>query len=399
MNFYKLLHLAFGEYRYSLPCSDFAALSADITKKRINVWGIKHQGDAVTLSTSLITAEILVNLCESRGITLTEVRNIGLPFIFSRYRRRIGLLLGGAVFMALIFISQLFIWKIEISGNERMTTRELELALESVGVSVGSFIPKIDRLEKSNELLLEYSALSSVSISLNGTHVSVSVIERRAVPEPINDFGFYNVVADCDGVILDIDAEMGTPEVREGEAVYKGELLINSFMELRNGGFKATHARGRVYAAVNEKIEIEIPMNRRAKVYSGRVQTKRAYRVLGARLFGWSDTESGYEYFDTVATERDITLFGFIELPIREYKLVYREYNVLYSEIDTFEAEELLMSALEDEISLLDCEVLSIKSEIFTDEEKGVCRLKADAVIKRDIAVEVPYELIRSPKG
>ena len=398
MSLHSTLHLIFGEYTFSVSCSDFLRLSHLITQKKLSVWGIKQEGENVCFCASLVAGEAVASLAEVNNIELTLISKRGLPFIFSRYRRRYGLIIGGAVFMLLLFVSQLFVWKIEISGNESITRRELELALDSIGVSVGSYIPSIDRLEKANELLLNCRGLSSASISINGTHISVSVLERRQIPERASESGFYNVVAEYDGVILDIDAEMGTPEVREGDTVYKGELLINSFMERTNGSFRATHARGRVYAAVKEKIDIEIPLKQRTKVYTGRSETKICYRILGQELFGGERMESGYEYFDAIATERDIKLFGWIELPIREYRIVYREYTVLYSDIGEEEAEERVRLALDDALSELDCEILSVDTVITTEKKRGVCLLKADATVKRDIAREIPYEILKFPK-
>ncbi|MBO5914698.1 MAG: sporulation protein YqfD, partial [Clostridia bacterium] len=142
----------------------------------------------------------------------------------------------------------------------------------------------------------------------------------------------------------------------------------------------------------------EIPLKQRTKVYTGRSETKICYRILGQELFGGERMESGYEYFDAIATERDIKLFGWIELPIREYRIVYREYTVLYSDIGEDEAEERVRLALDDALSLLDCEILSVDTVITTDKKRGVCLLKADATVKRDIAREVPYEILKFPK-
>jgi hypothetical protein len=41
----------------------------------------------------------------------------------------------------------------------------------------------------------------------------------------------------------------------------------------------------------------------------------------------------------------------------------------------------------------LDSEILQCDSEFTEDKEKGVCLLRANAVIKYDIAKEVPYEI------
>ncbi len=366
-------------------------------QSKIHFWGSEIKEDAVFFHASLFSAEAVLRLAKESGVVLELHEKSGLPFIFSRYRKRYGMLIGMTLFMLIIFFSQLFVWKIEISGNLSLTDREIESALDEIGIRVGSFIPDIDRLGKANELLLTCRELSSAAITVNGTHISVSVLERKEIPEIVSQSGFYNVVSDYDGVILDIDAADGTPEVREGDTVFKGELLINSFIEGRNGSFTPTHARGIVYAAVEEKITIEIPMKRLTKVYTGNRTVRQVCRVLGKELPSLRGLECDYEYFDAVATERDIKLFGFIELPIRIYRVTYDEYTPLYSDIDKEEATLFARDALDDRLAELDCEILGCKSEIYFDDKKGVCLLKADATVKRNIAREIPFEIIKYP--
>lgn len=394
MNFYKLLHLVFGEYVFFLESRDFPRFSSLLLKNNISFWGVEHGEEGVFLHSSLFSAESACTLAEQNGVRLTLCKKRGLPFVLARYRKRLGLLFGALIFMLSVFASQLFVWDIEISGNREISTRDIEDALEDIGISVGSFIPNIDRLAKANELLIECRELSSAAITLNGTHITVSVLERKGIPEIIDKSGFYNVVSEYDGIILDIDALQGTPEVREGDAVFAGELLINSFMESKNGAVTPTHARGVVYAAVKEEFSVEIPLSRMSKVYSGRSETKKAYRLLGWEIPFASSLESEYEYFDSVCSERDILLFGFIKLPLREYRVTYSEYTPLYRDIDASEAEILANEALADYFAELDLEILECKSEFLCDKEKGSCLLKAEAFVKRNIAKEVPFSVI-----
>ncbi len=394
MNLYSILHGVFGEYTFKTGIKDFSRFATLAISKRLNIRMEKTDGEYVYFRVSLFSAEAVIALAGETGTEIELYKRRGLPFLFSRYRRRYGLLAGFFLFLLLLLASQLFVWKIEISGNERLGDKEIEAALDGIGIRVGAYIPDIDRLYKANELLLECRELSSAAITVNGTHITVSVLERVPTPEIVSQQGFYNVVSDYDGIVLDIDAADGTPEVHEGDTVFKGELLINSFIEGRNGSFTPTHARGIVYAAVEEKIEIEIPLKRSTRVYTGNRVVRRVYSVLGAELYSLHGLECDYEYFDAVASEKNVKLFGFIELPIKVSRVTYSEYTPLYEDIDEEEASLFAMDAFDDALSELDCEILECTHEISFDKEKGVCLLKANALVKRNIAREVPYELI-----
>lgn len=393
MSFYKILHFIFGETVFGIEKRDFARLSTLLSKKRITVWGISPQESSIELHVSLFASSELVSLLNESSIPFEITQKRGIPFLFSRYKKRYGMLLGLVCGLFLLFYNQLFVWKITVSGNDTVTTAEIENALSGIGISVGSFIPNIDVQGKANELLMDFREISSAAISIRGTHLHISVLERAKIPEIVDKSGFYNVVADRDGVVIDIDAADGTPEVKQGDAVYKGELLINSFIEGTNGSFRPTHARGIVYAAVNEYIVTKIPLERVSKSYTGKSEKKTVYRILGCEL-PFSSLECDYEYFDAVASEQDIKLFSFIELPIKRISVLYTEYELNVMPIDVATAEKIANETLRDTLDEYDCEILSLSTEFVADEKNGICILHANAVLKLDIARESPFEII-----
>lgn len=394
MNLYSILHFLFGECIFETDRRDFSRFATLLSENKITVWGNTTNGECVTLRCSIFSADGVIDLASESSVRLTCLQKRGLPFVFARYRRRYGLFLGLAVGMLIMFYSQLFVWKITISGNVDVTRTEIEQALAECGISVGSYIPSIDVSYESNRLLMAYKPLSSAAISINGTHLHVSVLERKELPDVIDRSGFYNVVASRDGIVLDVDTVNGTPEVHEGDAVFEGELLINSFIEGRNGSYRPTHASGVVYAAVNEHFKAEIPLTRVTKSYTGRSETKRILSALGREIPQLSGFESDYEYFDSVSGERTVYLFGFIELPVKETYVTYTEYVPIEREISHDIAEAIAYEAFSDRLYELGLEVLSSESEVYFDEEKGVCIIEADAVLKQNIAKEIPYELI-----
>lgn len=394
MNLYRPLHYLFGEYIFTTDQRSFPRFSALMTQKGFNFWRVRFDDGSVSFGVSVFSAERVSNLAKEASIPLEMTAKNGIPFIFSRYRKRYGMLLGLAFGLFLLFWSQLFVWKVTVSGNDEIKIADIERALDECGISVGSFIPSIDTLGDANRLLMTCRGLSSAAVSINGTHVHISVLERKAVPDIVSQNGFFNVVASHDGVIIDVNAANGTPEVHEGEVVYEGELLINSFIIGKNGSCRPTHARGTVYAAVSKTFNIEIPLSRVTKNYTGEVCTRYTYTVLGREIPTLSQGESDYEYFDAIVSEKTVKLFGFIELPIKERRITYSEYAPITRDIGEAEAEKYAFGELDAFIVEADLELLSCETFFVTDKEKGVCKLVANAVFKQDIAKEVPFEIL-----
>ncbi|MBQ3230202.1 MAG: sporulation protein YqfD [Clostridia bacterium] len=393
MKLYKLIHFCFGEYVFESDAASFVRLSSEAAKRRIHFWGTELSEGSVRFKASLFSAEEIASLSSELGVKAELISKKGFPFFFSRYRKRFGLIAGLFIGMFLMLYSQLFVWKITVSGNSAVSTHEIEQALSECGIEVGSYIPGINVERDSNKLLLTCRDLSSAAINVNGTHISVIVLERTHTPELDDATGFYNVVASRDGIILDIDAADGTPEVSEGDVVYEGELLINSFVIGNYGTFRPTHARGAVYAAVKERFSIEIPLNRISKHYTGNTETKRKLKLLAWEIPLFFSESPSFEYFDSLATEKSIKLFGFIELPLKQYKVVYSEYILTEQTIEKSVAERLALEELDALLAELDCEVLSLNTEFDSKKENGFCLLKAEAVLKMNIAKEVVFDI------
>lgn len=394
MNLYSPFHYFFGEYVFETEKNHFPRLATLLAEKKINVWKTVFSDDCVRFSSSVFVSEDIVSLSKEFGLRADIIAKKGFPFLFSRYRKRFGLIFGFFLGLFLMFYSQLFVWKITVEGNKSLSSSEIEKALSDCGVFVGCFIPDIDVRVSANRLLMDCEEISSAAISIKGTHLNISILEKTQKPEIIDRNGFYNVVATHDGVILDIDPLDGSPEVKTGDTVYKGELLISCFIEGKNGSFHPTHARGDVFAAVNESIVCEIPMERTTKHYTGETEIKKEFRLLGITLPSFSSVKTSFEYFDAVSTEKNVFLFGFIELPIKEFRVVYNEYIPETELITASLAELFAKEYLADRLDELDCEILSCESEIEFDQKNGLCILKAEAVVKRNIAKEVPLELL-----
>lgn len=391
MSFYSLFHSVFGEYVFETDETSFPRLANELLNRKIRFWKTESVGEAIRFRCSLFLSEEITAAADSLGLNVVIIRKRGLPFLFSRYRKRYGLIIGAMLGLVLLFYSQLFVWKINVEGNTSLSDGYIESALRDCGITVGVYIPEIDVKRYANLLILNHEEISSAAISINGTHLTVNVLETTFPPDIVDGKGFYNVIAERDGVIIDIDAADGSPEVSEGDAVYKGELLINSFIEGNNGTYRPTHARGTVYAAVEESFVSEIPLSRITRHYTGNTATRLEISVMGKSMP--SSLSSPYEYFDAVTTEKTINIFGLIELPVRVFKVIYSEYEPKTENITPELAKVIAEEEIDGKLRALDLEILSCEKEFVYDEKNGVCILTANAVVKQNIAKEVPFEI------
>ena len=393
MDFYKPVRFLFGECVYRTDRRGVARLSGVFAEEKIRFRLGGEEEDFVRISLPLLAAERAEALAKTAGAMFEPAEKRGLPYLFAGYMRRPGLIVGAFLALGLLFFSQLFVWRVDVEGNSGVTRGAVIVALEKCGVGAGTFIPRVDPAEKANELLMVCKSISSAELTFDGSVLTVSVLERTPAPEVVDRAGYYNVVAAYDGIITDIDAADGTPEVKAGDVALAGQLLINSFMQGKYGTFRPTHARGTVMADVRRKFCITVPLEREIKDYTGDTRVKREYRVLGQAISLYFSSEAPYEYFDCVYGRREPKLFGFVGLPAEEYVTTYFEYVPRRVRISEEEAEKIAQGELELQLAAYDCVVKECEVKVYADEEKGVCILEADAVLNIDIAREIPMKI------
>ena len=150
-------------------------------------------------------------LCEARAR-----RHLGFPYFLAGFRKRYALLLGLALSLAAVCLLSRFVLTIEVSGNKTVSTAAILTELSRQGVRVGAYGPGLDVRRISQESLLRLDGLAWMSINLHGTRAEVLVREKLPEPEVRDESTPANVVAQADGVILDLEVLDGQAAFQEG---------------------------------------------------------------------------------------------------------------------------------------------------------------------------------------
>ena len=89
-----------------------------------------------------------------------------------------------------------------------------------------------------------------MGIELKGTNAIVKIVKADAKPEIIDDTEYCNIVSDKIGVITKINAQNGTANVKVGDTVNAGTILINGWLEGKYTGIRYVHAKGEIEAKI-----------------------------------------------------------------------------------------------------------------------------------------------------
>ena len=137
--------------------------------------------DALTLRLGLYTRDLPLakSLAARCQCELKVLRERGVPLVRRRLARRIALLVTAVVCFALLAAGSLFVWDIDVEGNETVSTGEILRALAGCGVESGSFWPGWSADEIRNSVMEEVNAHHGLQSDAGAVICSLGV-ERTA---------------------------------------------------------------------------------------------------------------------------------------------------------------------------------------------------------------------------
>ena len=385
--FTKLINWLIGSRDYRVPDADADRAARLLAGSGANLRSFRRRADGLYFSLPLPDCEPVEYILSCRKIGFERICEHGLHRLIRRYRHRYGIPIGIGMFFAIIFASGQFIWSIEVTGNETVSSDEIIERLDELGCGVGTYIPSIDFDKLHADFLLSSDEFAWAAVNLRGTHATVEVREiLKNAPVP-DESTPYNLIAAEDGIVSYIEVHRGLVTTEVGALVRKGELLASGITE-GTGGLRLVHARGKVLAKVRRDIRIEVPLERQVKVETGNEYSEKSVEILGFSINFFGNTGNLPAECDKIEREKNLCFFDAVEVPVALHETVWREYEYVSETITEEEARAEAYRRLRAECasSLEDCELLG--REISAGLEDGVYVIECRLEIMADIAQE-----------
>lgn len=245
----------------------------------VTVWNIKKTKKDITL---YMYAKDFLKIRTVRGksaVSIKILKKHGLPFYLSKYKKRTGVFVGLIMFFVLLKILSLFVWSINVCGNKKITDDEILSVCTELGIKQGVRSDTLDVKNMREELLLKIDGLAWAAINIEGSIVSVNVTERTEESERLP----CNVIAEDDGVILSFFAHAGTSELKIGQGVKAGDLLISG-TEVAGNVTRFVRAKGEVLAEVTKDITVTEKYIQTQNISNGKRKSKTVLEFFGIKI-------------------------------------------------------------------------------------------------------------------
>lgn len=181
----------------------------------------------------------------------------GLGSYIDRLTKRMAMVLGLIIFLALSLYVQNHILFVEVSGNSVIPDRKIIDHAGRFGLHFGTHRKSIRSEQIKNMLLENIPELQWVGINTAGCVAMINVRERTNTEgQTVSDYSPASVIAARDGTICEVTASKGTILCQVGQQVTAGQTLISG-MNKCGEIMLMTRAEGEVFATTERALVIK----------------------------------------------------------------------------------------------------------------------------------------------
>ncbi len=352
--------------------------------QKIFLWNLKRtHSTRIIINIGLKDFKRLKPIAKKTKCRVKMQKKKGLPFLLNRYKKRKIFLIFFLLIILVTVILSNFIWNIEITGNENISSEEIQKLLEENNFKIGKCKIGLKTKDIIQNIRLERSDIAWLGIEIEGTNATVKIVEADLKPDIIAEDEYCNLIATKDGMITKVIAQNGTPLVKEGDIVTKGTVLVGGWLEGKYTETNYVHANGDVQAKVWYYQKEKIPLKQLQKTKTGRKENKYSVKINNFKI-NLTKGVSKFKKYDTIETSKKLKLFSNFYLPIEIYTKAFEEY----------EEKELIYTPEEAQIIGEELAVQELEKLI---ENKEITNKKVYTKNTAEyVEVEVIYEVIES---
>ena len=263
----------------------------------------------------------------------------GFPFLCRKIKARKGFVFGCLLFLLIISQCSGRIWYIGVEGGFLHTREQILQVMQSeLGIYGGVFGKQVDCFEIEKRLRLDYNEIGWISVEKRGCCLFVMLNESNMPSEKVTREEPSHIIAEQDGIVRKIEVMKGIPQVKIGDEVKKGDILISGIVPII-GDFEEVLRMDPVVAEGKVWLESNFTYNaRHSMVYEKKnFKTERLglqFFLFGHKLFSYIPRYSEGKY--------DIMSIDIVPYAFKDYQapVLFRKYRLMQYDTELIQMTE-----------------------------------------------------------
>ncbi|MGN0242684.1 MAG: sporulation protein YqfD [Lachnospiraceae bacterium] len=288
--------------------------------KQLLLWKKNLSEERLTCYVSIRDFYSLHPIVRKTHVRVKILSRHGLPFFFYRYKKRKMFAIG--ILFCLLFLYTLshFLWDIQVFGCDAYSDEQIVHYLEKSGLHLGKSLSQIDCAHLEEAIRQQFPDISWVSCEQTGTLLTVRLKDTIPPEQTNTNQTPCDLIATHSGTIESIITRSGTPLVKQGDKVKKGDILISGVIHIYDDfdnelESELTVSDGDIYLSTNETYHDEFPLSYYKKTPTGKKKNIYEFKIFGFRFsFPWSMPD--YTYYETVSEGHTLRLGKTFYLPV-----------------------------------------------------------------------------------
>ncbi len=252
------------------------------------------------------------------------IKKIGIYFKIKKIIKRKGILTGICLIFLCTYIFSNMIWSIDVIAPTQNITEDVYSLLYKNDIYTGTYFNQDKNQDVIRQISSNVDNVGYVTLNFYKGVLTCKVDQTINRLQYLENQTNGNIVANMDGVIQDLRVYNGFYDLKIGQVVTKGELLVSSTYLDRNGNLQQVMPRAYIEASCIKQYQTQVDFNKTATIKTGNYDKKIVLKFLG-KDFTIKDVKSiEYENYDAEKKFEYVKILGF-KLPITKEVTTYYE--------------------------------------------------------------------------
>ncbi|MEY7998964.1 sporulation protein YqfD [Clostridium sp. Mt-5] len=276
-------------------------------KNDVYIKNIKKKSiTTMTMEINLRDYGKIENIAKKTETRIKIIKRRGITFFIIKLKRKITLAAGVILFVVTIYYLSTFIWSIKIDSDEGLPPYIIRQQLKSYGIRPGTSKDKINVYKIEQDLMKNNDDIMWVKVRLQGSELNISAVEKKSPPNIVTDNTPCNLVAKRDGKVLRVYTTLGTPIVKVGDEVKKGQMLVKGEQGLESSIY-SVHATGYVICRTIYEDSAVVKIDNVKNIRTGK-KIDNYYINLGGKKLYFKKDNNKFNKYDKI--EESKFIFG-----------------------------------------------------------------------------------------